>query len=166
MAKTMAVGLTVAAVFAVAHIEVNRGERGAQASAIGALRAISSGQSTYAAVNGGYARSLTTLGRGCPTAASGFISPDLGNDPTVRSGYEFRLYPAPPTAPHVDCHGQPTAGAYYVTAVPVERSGGGGYAFAVDQNQVIWYDVTGIAPMPPFHETRTLRQLGSVSPPR
>jgi hypothetical protein len=48
----------------------------------------------------------------------------------------------------------------------VERHQGATNAFAVDQNQVIWYDVTGVAPTPPFHETRTLRQLGSASPRR
>jgi len=36
-------------------------------------------------------------------------------------------------------------------------------AFAVDQNQVIWYSDTGVAPAPPFHESSTVRPLDSAS---
>ncbi|MBW8860829.1 MAG: hypothetical protein JF601_00405, partial [Acidobacteria bacterium] len=65
-----------------------------------------------------------------------------------------------------DCNGQPVSRAYYATAVPVQRDHSTTVAFAVDQSQVIWSDDTGVAPTPPFHETRTLRQLGSASPRR
>ena len=160
MAKTIAAGFTVAAVLALAQVRVDRSESGAQASAIGSLRAIASAQSTYAAGNGGYARSLAALSTPCPGQSAGFISPDFSNDPTVKSGYEIRLEPVPPAAAsRSDCHGQPTASAYYATAVPVSRGAADTRAFAVDQNQVIWYSVTGVAPAPPFQGTSTVRPL-------
>lgn len=160
MAKTIAAGFTIAAVLALAQVRVNRSESGAQASAIGSLRAISSAQSTYAAANGGYARSLTTLSAPCPGQTGGFISPDLNDDPTVKSGYEIRLEATPPAAAaRPDCHGQLTSSAYYATAVPVQRGPGKTPAFAVDQNQVIWYSDTGVAPTLPFRETSTIHQL-------
>ena len=160
MAKTIAAGFTVAAVLALAQVRVERSESGAQASAIGTLRAISSAQSAYAAVNGGYARSLETLSEACSGASPGFISPDLDKDPTVKAGYEIRLQVASPVASaRLDCHGQPTASAYYATAVPVRPGAAETRAFAVDQNQVIWYSDSGVAPTPPFHETTTARPL-------
>ena len=159
MAKTIAAGVTVAAVLALAQIRVNRSEPGAQASAIGSLRAITSAQSTYAAAFGGYARSLAALSAPCPGASGGFISPDLSSDPAVKSGYEIRLEPTPPAAAsRLDCHGQRTASAYFATAVPLQGTAPT-LAFAVDQNQVIWYSATGVAPTPPFHETSTTRRL-------
>jgi len=160
MARTIAAGFTVVAVLALAQVRVDRSESGAQASAIGTLRAISSAQSAYAVVNGGYARSLETLSEACRAGSSAFLSPDISTDPTVKHGYEIRLDPAPPAAAsRPDCHGQPTAPAYYATAVPVQRSTAATRAFAVDQNQVIWYSDTGVAPTPPFHETSTVRPV-------
>jgi len=159
MAKTIAAGFTVAAVLALAQIRVDRSESGAEASAIGALRAIASAQSAYAAVNGGYARSLKTLSEGCPGTATGFVSPDIASDPTVRNGYEIRLEAAPPaTGSRFDCRGRPTASGYYVTAVPAPRTAER-RAFAVDQNQAIWFSGSGAAPAPPFHETATIKPL-------
>jgi len=159
MAKTIAAGFTVAAVLALAQVRVDRSESGAQASAIGSLRAITSAQSAYAAAYGGYARSLAALSAPCPGQSGGFISPDLSSDPTTKSGYEIRLESASPTtASRRDCDGQPTASAYYATAVPVQRTAAT-RAFAVDQNQVIWYSDTAVAPAPPFHETSTIHSL-------
>ena len=50
-------------------------------------------------------------------------------------------------------------GYYYATAVPRQRTGTAIRAFAVDQNDVIWYDATGAAPKPPFTETLALKRL-------
>jgi len=159
MAKTIVAGLTVAAVFAIAQIDLKRSESGAEASAIGSLRAISSAQAIHAAAYGGYARSLRALSTPCPGVSTGFVSPDLGRDPAIKSGYEIRLEPAALSTNRRDCHGDPTASGYHATAVPVQRSGGTARAFAVDETQVIWVDDTGVAPTPPFRETRTVRRL-------
>ena len=66
---------------------------GNEASAIGSLRAINSGQATYAAsaAKGGYATSLTILGTRCGTTGDGFVSTDLGGAVGgVKSGYTGR----------------------------------------------------------------------------
>jgi len=39
------------------------------------------------------------------------------------------------------------------------RRDGRDVTFAVDQNDVIWYDATGAAPEPPFSETSALKRL-------
>lgn len=159
MAKTIVAGLTVAAVFAIAQIDLKRSESGAEASAIGSLRAISSAQATHAAAYGGYARSLRALSTPCPGVSIGYLSPDIGSDPAIKSGYEIRLHSAALSADRRDCHGEPTASGYHATAVPVQRGGGAARAFAVDQNEIIWLDDSGVAPTPPFRETRTVRPL-------
>ena len=148
----------VAVVFAIAQVDLKRSESVGEASAIGALRAISSAQANHAAAFGAYARSLRALSTSCPGVSTGFLSPDIGSDPAVKSGYEIRLYPATPL-PGRDCHGEPTASGYHATAVPMQRSGGTARAFAVDENEVIWFTDTGVAPTPPFRETRTVRPL-------
>jgi hypothetical protein len=165
MARTIVGALTAATVFAIAQPNVRRGDSSAQASALGALRAISSAQATYAAVNGGYARSLRALGAPCPAGARGFISPDLSNDSTMKAGYEIRLATTTSVANgRRDCNGEPVASSYYATAVPVER-GGVTAAFAVDEDQIIWQDSTGVAPVPPFRETRTVTPLSETRTP-
>ena len=159
MAKTIVAGLTMAAVFVIAQTDLKRSESGGEASAIGALRAVSWAQSTHAAAYGGYARSLRALSTPCPGVSTGFVSPDIGSDPTVKSGYEIRLHPATLSTDRRDCHGEPTANGYHATAVLVQRSSDAARAFAVDQNQIIWVDDTGVAPTPPFRETSTVRPL-------
>ena len=159
MAKTIVAGLTVATVFVIAQIDLKRSESGAEASAIGSLRAISSAQANHAAAYGGYARSLRALSTPCPGVSTGFVSPDIASDPVVKFGYEIRLHPATLSANGRDCHGEPTANGYYATAVPVQRGGGAARAFAVDGAEVIWMDETGVAPTLPFRETSTVRPL-------
>jgi hypothetical protein len=160
MRKTLIIGLTVATVFVIAQANVQRSDQPREARAIGALRGVATAQLSYAATNGGYARSLRTLAIPCSGENRGFLSPDLETDPTISSGYEIRLQPARPAPDgRLDCHGQPTADAYYATAVPVRSTERALRAFAVDQNAVIWYDETGIAPTPPFHETTTVKRL-------
>ena len=161
MAKMFVVGLTFAAVFAIAEIKVHR-EPGEEARPISVLRAVASAQHAYAALNGGYATSLKTLAAPCSAGQHGFISPDLSSDPTVIRGYEIRLQAdASDLTGRVDCHGNPTARSYYVTAVPLERAETAMRAFAVDQNNVIWYGhaATGTTPKPPFSETAGLKRL-------
>jgi hypothetical protein len=157
--KTLAVGLTCGIVFAFAQINVSRSERPREAHAIGALRAIVSAQVSYAAVNGGFALSLRTLSTACSRGPHGFVSPDLGRDPTVFDDYEVRLQPGRRAASgRLDCDGNATATGYYATAVPLRRDQSASRAFAVDEIGVIWYDGTGVAPTPPFHQTSTVRQ--------
>src|SRR3977135_2276208 len=62
------------------------------ASGIGSLRAINSGQAAYSAscANGGYATTLADLFK-APSGGTGFISPDLASNGTVKSGYTVSL---------------------------------------------------------------------------
>ena len=69
---------------------------GNEASAIGSLRAVNSAQATYAAScgTGFYSPSLANLST--PPARGGgvgFIGPDLGTDPSLKSGYTVTLTP-------------------------------------------------------------------------
>src|SRR5437763_5596173 len=65
---------------------------GNEASAIGSLRAINSGQARYSSscAAGGYAVDLADLSKppvGNPSATQGFISPDLSANGVTKSGY-------------------------------------------------------------------------------
>src|ERR1700730_9731753 len=61
---------------------------GNEASAIGSVRAIGSGNATYASTcaGGGYATSLVALAT-APAGGTAFISPDLTSDGVIKSGY-------------------------------------------------------------------------------
>lgn len=160
MAKIATIGLTIGAVFVVAEVKVSRGERGKEARAIGALRAVSAAQRAYTALNRGYATSLNTLAAPCSAGQPGFISPDLSTDPTVTDSYEIRLHAdAHAQTGPLDCHGNRTARTFYATAAPLQSSRTAMRAFAVDQNDVVWYDATGAPPKPPFSETAALKRL-------
>ena len=67
---------------------------GSEASAMGSVRAVNSAQSIYAAScsAGFYSPSLTNLATP-PTIAGGdgFLGPDLGTDPSLKSGYSIAL---------------------------------------------------------------------------
>jgi hypothetical protein len=151
--------LVAASLVVMAEVSIQRSEPALEASAIGALRAITSGQRAYAAVNGGYASSLKTLAAACQTGQHGFVSPDLAQDPAVKSGYEIRLQaePGARVGPR-DCNGVPTSLGYYATATPVRRAGSPLRAFAVDQSGVIWSDTRGTPPAPPFTETGSIQR--------
>ena len=66
---------------------------GTEASAIGSLRAINSGQASFSSscAAGGYAVDLADLVKSPAGSSQGFISPDLSTDPAVKSGYSLAL---------------------------------------------------------------------------
>src|SRR4029079_13742584 len=66
---------------------------GNEASAIGSLRAINSGQASYSSScgNGGYAVTLPDLYKSPTTGGTGFISPDLKTTPSLKSGYSVNM---------------------------------------------------------------------------
>ncbi len=65
---------------------------GNEASAIGSVRAVSSAEASFSAAGVGspYAATLARLAGGCAGGA-GFVSTDLSQDPTIKSGYTVRL---------------------------------------------------------------------------
>jgi hypothetical protein len=123
------------------------------ASAIGAMRAINSGELTFALTcgNGFYAPSLTVLGTAPPGSSDAFISAGLATaDKLTRSGYVLQIssvaYPGAPST----CNGLDAGAAgegFKAAADPVEP--GNERFFAINATGVIYEDVaTLFATMP------------------
>src|SRR5438105_3794784 len=66
---------------------------GNEASAIGSLRAINSGEASYTSTcsPGGYAMTLDDLVKAPASTSQGFISPDLKSNGVIKSGYTVQL---------------------------------------------------------------------------
>src|SRR5438128_9483957 len=100
---------------------------GNEASAIGSLRAINSGQAAFSSscANGGYAVTLAQLFKPATVGGTGFISPDLSIDPSIKSGYTVTLAdttvgPAVVAAKATTCNAVADASSgYFATADPV-----------------------------------------------
>jgi type IV pilus assembly protein PilA len=118
---------------------------GNEASAIGSLRAIDSGQATYAssAAKGGYATSLTILGTACPGGGQGFVSPDLGGAVGgVKSGYTIAIDGTVGTAGPPDCNTTDSRTAYLATGTPVTLGSTGGRSFITSEASTIYATTT------------------------
>src|SRR5215813_1799418 len=102
---------------------------GNEASAIGSLRAINSGEASFSSscANGGYAVKLADLVKGPTSGGAGFISPDLKADPSTKSGYSVALLKDPGSSTKQigtagdTCNSSSSAAfsAYHATADPV-----------------------------------------------
>jgi type IV pilus assembly protein PilA len=120
---------------------------GNEASAIGSLRAINSGQASYSSScgNGGYATSLPDLFKAPSSGGAGFISPDLNpssGTTVLKSGYNVDLQKA---AGAVDltgtfCNAPATAisSAYGASAAPSTPGGTGTRYFGTDTRGTIF----------------------------
>jgi prepilin-type N-terminal cleavage/methylation domain-containing protein len=116
---------------------------GNEASAIGSLRAINSGQAAFSSScgNGFYADTLEHL-YAIPTGGTaGFISPDLSKTGVIKSGYTVTLAAAATTTASTEdsCSGawKPTS-AYYAKAEPTALNGTGRRSFATDARGTIF----------------------------
>jgi type II secretory pathway pseudopilin PulG len=123
------------------------------ASAIGAMRAISSAQLTFAITCGGgfYAPNLTTLGTAPPASKEAYISPNLGSADTVtRAGYIIQLTATPFAAAPASCNGLALGDggqAFKAAADPAEPNNT--RFFATNANGQIFEDLTSLyAAMP------------------
>ena len=102
---------------------------GNEASAIGSMRAIASGQAVYssAAAQGGYATGLQVMRLACAGGTAPFLSADLTTAATVlKSGYNITMVAAAGAgAGPLDCNGTATTLGYYATgaAGQPERDG-------------------------------------------
>ena len=125
---------------------------GNEASAIGSLRAINSGQSTYAAScgSGFYAPSLLSLSTApMVAAADGFIGTDLSTDPSIKSSYTIALAAgANAVGAPASCNGI-AAGAMVVTyfAGAVPTAGGGVRNFGTNQGGTIYFISSAAVPV-------------------
>ena len=122
---------------------------GNEASAIGSLRAINSGQASFSSscASGGYAILLADLYKAPSGSTQGFISPDLKSDPSIKSGYSVAMFKDAATGtqnigtPSTTCNastGQP-ASSYEATANPITPGGTGTRYFATDTRGSIFF---------------------------
>ncbi len=125
---------------------------GNEASAIGSVRAINSGEAAFSSAGTGspYSVTLPRLGAGCAAGSQGFISPDIAVAPFEKSGYRLALadttVPAPAADQGTGCDGAVGRSGYYVTAVPIGVGTSGQRAFASNTTSTIRVNVTGAAP--------------------
>lgn len=98
------------------------------ASAIGSMRAINSGQLTYALTcgNGFYAPNLTTLGIPPAGSQEPFLAGGLtGSDSVIKSGYTIKIEGAPYSGAPPTCNGlgaSEAAQGFRASAEPTEAS--------------------------------------------
>ena len=140
---------------------------GNEASAIGSLRSINSGQATYAAscAAGGFATTLADLIKPAgATSTAGFISPDL--DPATnipaggvgavansagKSGYDVGVIAAAastvvtPIAGTCNTSSAAAVSAYFALAVPQQVGSTGQRSFGTDERGTVFQDTTGAA---------------------
>lgn len=127
------------------------------ASAIGSMRAIDSGELTFALTcgNGFYAPSLTALGTPPAGTNEGFITAGLATaDTLTRSGYSIQLSSVPYAGAPLTCNGVAAGDAgqgFKAAADPVEP--GNERFFATNSGGIIYEDTsTMFATMPELGE--------------
>ena len=137
---------------------------GNEASGIGSLRAINSGQAAFSSscAQGGYAQTLNQLFT-APSGGTGFISPDLASDPTLKSGYSVSINAGTSTTSMATagetCNGVAAAlASYFAKADPVTLNGTGSRYFGTDQRGTIFQDTAAVL------TKDTLATAGSVKP--
>jgi type IV pilus assembly protein PilA len=117
---------------------------GNEASGIGSMRAIASGQAVYssAAAQGGYAPVLTQMAAACPGGQAPFLSVDLTTAATVlKSGFRITMTNGGSAAGPNDCNGVASSLGYYATALAANPGISGNRAFAVNTVGTVWEDI-------------------------
>jgi prepilin-type N-terminal cleavage/methylation domain-containing protein len=141
---------------------------GNEASAIGSLRAISSGEAAFSSscAQGGYAVTLTQLATPPLSGGQGFISPDLSTNGVTKSGYTVGLADVA-TAPVVVAAADKTCnevaaakGGYFGTADPVSFGGTGTRHFGTDTRGTIFQNTADT----PFGDETELVTAGTTGP--
>jgi len=130
--------ISIIAAFAVPNLLRAR-IAGNEASAIQSLRAINSAQSLYAAScgNGFYAPTLSDLATPPTRGGGGFIGPDLGTDPSLKSSYIVTMTSgAPVNGAPSSCNGATVVSTYFVSADPATE--GGARYFGTNQRGTIF----------------------------
>ena len=125
---------------------------GNEASAIGSLRAINSGEASYSMScgNGGYAVSLSDLFKSPVTGGAGFISPDLmptSGSTVLKSGYNVDLQKATGAVdfngPFCNSPAASPASGYGASATPATPGATGTRYFGTDTRGTIFQSTTG-----------------------
>jgi prepilin-type N-terminal cleavage/methylation domain-containing protein len=133
---------------------------GNEASAIGSLRAINSGQAAFSAScwPGFYAIALEDLVEPPTAGGQGFVSPDLNVNGVIKSGYTVDLEDdSGVAAAGTGCNtlANTPESVYYAKAEPVTHNGTGTRAFATDVRGTIFQNGTATAPAKPIASTET-----------
>ena len=124
---------------------------GNEASAIGSVRAVNSGEATYAAAcgGGGFAITLDDLSTAPTAGGTGFISPDLATNDVEKSGYTFTVAVG---ADDVDvltdaqtCNATASKASFFVSGAPITAGSTGGRAFGSDNRGTIYQKLDGTA---------------------
>jgi prepilin-type N-terminal cleavage/methylation domain-containing protein len=120
---------------------------GNEASAIGSMRAIVGGQSSFASScgQGFYAIDLPTLADG-PGTSDGFIGQDLGVATPMKSGYRITMAGTTPVAAIAACNGSVPQQTYFADAQPVTVGSTGNRVFATNQAGTIWQNTDATVP--------------------
>ena len=129
---------------------------GNEASAIGSLRAINSGQASYSSscAAGGYAIDLKDLVKAPAGSSQGFISPDLNSNLVVKSGYAVGLQKdggavdIGVAAGTCNVSANNPASSYFANADPVTPGGTGTRYFATDTRGTIFFDTAATIAKP------------------
>jgi type IV pilus assembly protein PilA len=125
---------------------------GNEASAIGSLRAMNSGEAAYSSscAAGGYAQQLEDLVL-APAGGQGFISPDLATSKITKSGYVVNLVGGKGaltvTVAASTCNkaAKDALSTYFGTADPVTYGGTGTRHFGTDTRGTIYQDTSNTA---------------------
>ena len=125
---------------------------GNEASGIGSLRAINSGQASYSSscASGGYAGSLADLVKVPTSGGQGFISPDLNANGVTKSGYTVTLLPGAAAiaigtiAATCNAPAAIPSSEYFARASPVTLNGTGTRFFATDTRGTIFQDTVAV----------------------
>jgi len=141
---------------------------GNEASGIGSLRAINSGEAAYSSscANGGYAVTLYDLFLP-PAGGTGFISPDLATNGITKSGNVITLAAATTPAAVVitlaaatcNVSAASAVSGYYSTSIPVTFGTTASRNFASDQRGTIFQDTAAVATF-----VQPLATAGTVKP--
>jgi type IV pilus assembly protein PilA len=121
-----------------------------EANAVASLRAIASGEASFAAScgSGGYATELSDLALAPPLSTVAFISPDLNANGVHKTGYIFSveknldLTTADVTLPSCNGAVNDRATMYFASANPVTIGATGTKYFATDTPSTIYVDTT------------------------
>jgi type IV pilus assembly protein PilA len=137
---------------------------GNEASAIGSLRAINSGEAAFssACASGGYATTLVQLFTPPAGGGTGFISPDLALDPSTKSGYTVTLAngagAAVVTLAPATCNTVAAGSSvYFAKADPITFNGTGTRYFGTDTRGTIFQNTAATLSEP-------LATAGTVKP--
>jgi type II secretory pathway pseudopilin PulG len=125
-----------------------------EASAVGSLRAVASGEAAFSSscASGAYAVTLDDLAKAPTGSVQGFISPDLGTNGVAKSGYVVAVAQDAASGTTAmsavtTCNDATTtpATSYFARASPVTVGGTGRRYFATDTRGTIFYSSATIA---------------------